>query len=151
MTDVGLELLPPEQVTSSHVTVAPPGFSCFGLVQAVASRAALRGLVLLFRQHSTRALFVLLLPSNINLGQVGPGHAHSHPGHAHSLTHKHRECRVLCTRCCQSNSSSSQRAAPSSWPRPPLPKSHVFTMTSAGTVEWGGGGWADLPDGGRVM
>ncbi|XP_075901752.1 uncharacterized protein LOC142900988 [Nelusetta ayraudi] len=70
VTDVGLELLPPEQVTSSHVTVAPPGFSCFGLVQAVASRAALRGLVLLFRQHSTRALFVLLLPSNINLGQV---------------------------------------------------------------------------------
>lgn len=89
VTDVGLELLPPEQVTSSHVTVAPPGFSCFGLVQAVASRAALRGLVVLFRQRSTRALFVLLLPSNINLGQVGPGHAHSHPGHTHSLTHKH--------------------------------------------------------------
>lgn len=96
VTDVRLELLPPEQVTSSHVTVAPPGFSCFGLVQAVASRAALRGLalrglVLLFRQHSTRALFVLLLPANVNLGQVGPGHARSHPGHAHSHAHKHTE------------------------------------------------------------
>lgn len=119
MTDVGLELLPPEEVTSSHVTVAPPGFCCFGLVQQVDSRAALHSLVLLFWQRSTRSLFVLLLPSNINLGQVGPGHTHSHPEappmmQPHLIYKNQRRRRVLCTQCCQSNSSSSQLAVTSS-------------------------------------
>lgn len=73
MTGTRLELLPPEQVTDSHVTVVLPGFSCFGLVQREASRVAQRCLVLVFRKRREKELFLLLLPKNINLDQVGPG------------------------------------------------------------------------------
>lgn len=79
MTRTGLELIPPEQVTASHVTVVLPGFSCFGLVQTEASRAAQRGRVLVFRKRREKELFLLLLPNNIYLDQVGPGHA-KNPG-----------------------------------------------------------------------
>lgn len=74
VTGAGLELLPPEQVTASHVIVVLPGFSCFGLVQALASKAAQQGRVLVFRKRREKELFLLLLPSNIYLNQVGPGH-----------------------------------------------------------------------------
>lgn len=75
VTGTGLELLPPEQVTVSHVSVVLPGFSCFGLVQTEASRAAQRARVFVFRKRREKELFLLLLPNNINLDQVGPGHA----------------------------------------------------------------------------
>lgn len=75
MTASGLELLPPEQVTASHVTVVLPGFSCFGLVQTEESKVAQRARVLVFRKRREKELFLLLLPNNIYLDQVGPGHS----------------------------------------------------------------------------
>lgn len=75
MTGSRLELLPPEQVTASHVTVVIPGFSCFGLVQTEACRTAQRGRVLVFRKRKEKELFLLLLPNNIYLDQVGPEHS----------------------------------------------------------------------------
>lgn len=73
VTSAALELLPPEQVTASHVVVVLPGFSCFGLVQKDASKAAQQGRVLVFRKRREKELFLLLLPNNIHLDQVGPG------------------------------------------------------------------------------
>lgn len=66
-----MDLIKPDQVTESHVIINVQGFSCFGLVTGAMCRAAIHGLVLLFSKLSERSLFVLLLPRNVCLTQVG--------------------------------------------------------------------------------
>ncbi|KAF3690560.1 hypothetical protein EXN66_Car006233 [Channa argus] len=65
-----MDLIPPVQVTNSHVIVDVSGFSCFGLLMPAESCEPINGLVLLFSQPSDSSLFVLLLPRNISITQV---------------------------------------------------------------------------------
>lgn len=71
VTGDSMNLIKPDQVTDSHVIINVQGFSCFGLVTAVTCRAVIHGLVLLFSKLSEHSLFVLLLPRNVCLAQVG--------------------------------------------------------------------------------
>lgn len=71
VTGDSMDLIKPDQVTESHVIINVQGFSCFGLVTVATCRAAIHGLVLLFSKLSEHSLFVLLLPRNICLAQVG--------------------------------------------------------------------------------
>ncbi|XP_061592973.1 uncharacterized protein LOC133457682 [Cololabis saira] len=70
ITGDSVTLVPPVQVTDSHVTVHIPGFSCFGLLTSTQSDEPIEGLVLLFSCPTTSSIFVLLLPRNVCLTQV---------------------------------------------------------------------------------
>lgn len=71
ITEDDMEFITPDKVTDSHAIVNISSFSCFGLVTSQANSRAIRCLVLLFSQPSTNSLFVLLLPHNVCLTEVG--------------------------------------------------------------------------------